>query len=501
MVPSRPYHDTVLDVLKDFLDKHPGQDWYGIPGRDLHELGKDVRQFALEYRPQVQSNARPVYLGGWPSASFWLAHGDMILTSLLYSEQVLVRDPVVDWFSDDQYRIPHLIAAHPGYLDIQTGHENIGRTRAFLASVVPALMSLRPLIESGLIALVPCESVFLRRAKEIEALESALLAELAHNTSTYSQRFQPGDIATEPNVRGLFVFTPGPDPDTQIRRAISHGLRYFAREFTLSREYGATYTAPFDHELFLCREGLDRTAGPSTRVVQAVLQSDLPIFTRLTPKLISEVHDSDSFSDFREQIYQLYSNVPLDVDPSQAREFLEDQERILLKPRLKAIEVSIDRGILGRIGLAMKNSWLGLAAGVGIDLLAGTPGLATTATALHGAATATAASRTTGPSVIWKALVRHGRTVGTEMRDVTDRPSASIENWGIPRESSMSVVISQGLIIGYGAPRPHSEQPREFLVQSTRPEYQPCPCGSSRKYKFCCYGVPGLQPVPEAPTN
>jgi hypothetical protein len=95
------------------------EDFSRLPGTAIHEFGEHVRDYAANAMPNLDATKHPIYIGGWPSANFWFVNGDLILSSLLYSGQVLVRDPIADWFSNEQYLVQHLFAARPGYLDPQ----------------------------------------------------------------------------------------------------------------------------------------------------------------------------------------------------------------------------------------------------------------------------------------------------------------------------------------------------------------------------------------------
>src|SRR5262245_36878350 len=127
-----------------------------MPGRDLWHLGDEVRRFARSYTPPKLETAKfPIYLGGWPSANFFAAdNGQLILSSLLYCGQVVAKDPISDWFTMERYQNERMMAGRSGFLDDQ-GKPNVAGTRRFMANVIPALIELRPLIESATIVLVP----------------------------------------------------------------------------------------------------------------------------------------------------------------------------------------------------------------------------------------------------------------------------------------------------------------------------------------------------------
>lgn len=139
---------------------------------------------------------------------------------------------------------------------------------------------------------------------------------------------------------------------------------------------GATYTAAFDHELFLCREGISQTAGPSSNVAQAILRSDLPIFGGLTPKIIKDIHDDDCFGDFRAELHRLYQDAPVNSSTAELNAYVHDQEQVLRAHPRKGRK-SATQGAFSRIGASLKGSKFSLASGLSAALLLQTGGLAT----------------------------------------------------------------------------------------------------------------------------
>ena len=208
---------------------------------------------------------------------------------------------------------------------------------------------MRPLIDAGIVVPVPTERPFFERRASIDQLRAEVTANLAVDPTEYAEKFSPEQVAIENNLRGHFVFAPGPEPLPQIENAIRHGIRYFAREYALAREYSTTYTAPFTHEQYLCRRGISPVS-TSTRVVEAILRSELPIYTGLTPATIRTVHDDDAFAGFRATLHEVYQSTPIG-DQAQATAYIRDQENALLRPQ---IEQAI-QGDAGRIPLEARN--------------------------------------------------------------------------------------------------------------------------------------------------
>jgi hypothetical protein len=409
---------TTLELLDGFFALHGGMDFNTIPGHVLHEFGETVRAAAQGAAPGVRPDRYPIYIGGWPSANFGLVHGDLIFSSLLYNQQLLIRDPIADWFSAEQYLVEHALAARPGYWNVNEDRANTKETRQFLNVVAPAIRALRPLIEAGIVVLVPSASVIYRRQRSIKELVDRMSGTPELAPSSYSGAFTPADIPVEDNVRGMFIFAPGSDPDEQIAVALRRGLTHFAREFLLAEEYGATYAAAFDHELFLCRNGARTFVRPSTRVSEALLHSKLPIFDGLTPALIAKIHDDDTFATFRQELHVLLQNAPAGGTEAELAAYVEDQERTVLQPSLDAAAKSADRGLLGKIGSGLQRGSFGIAAGLAVDVAAGTGGLATGLNVARGVIEGFLDRQQPGAQRIWTSLIRHHTQVGEEIRGV-----------------------------------------------------------------------------------
>lgn len=148
---------TIIDVIENFFNYQTDKDLLTIPGKLLFEFGEEVRRFAADFNlPQVKKMLHPIYIGGWPSANFWdINQNRYIYSSLLYSGQILVKDPISDWFCNEQYQTKAFLSSRQGYIDPGKRTLNTIGTRQFLAIVVPQLLTLKPLIQNGIIIPIP----------------------------------------------------------------------------------------------------------------------------------------------------------------------------------------------------------------------------------------------------------------------------------------------------------------------------------------------------------
>ncbi|NTW40091.1 MAG: hypothetical protein HGA44_09410 [Cellulomonadaceae bacterium] len=480
-----------VDIAEAFVALRGG-DVLGVPGTALEELGRELRKFAAsgQSHPEPAAGAS-VYIGGWPSANFWAINGDFLMSVLLYGGRVIVNDPLVDWFSDEQYSIPHLMAARPGYRHPERdATENARATRSFLANVMPGLQAFRPLLDKGVMLMVPTERHFSAAATRIDASASSLATALGE-PYRHVRQFRPSELASENNVRGHFVLAPAP-LEEQAPRALEHALRHFSREYHLASAYGAAYISPFRHESYLCRAGVDRVLPSSASVARALLHSEMPIFHGLTPDIISKVHDDPTFAAFRADLQQIYGATPVDASPEDVRTYLRDQEQVLLAPKLERVARESSSGFLARLGVEILEDRYrmvsSLALGLGADLALGTAGAATGVAVAKSVGEATISSALAARKThnVWTSLVAHGTKPIQQLANAVAAPGSS-NGWDTTGLGGMQVGVTEGTMI-WDSVSPEVAR-RASATSRENPPYQVCPCGSGRKFKFCCYGL------------
>ncbi len=350
---------TVLDVIENYFSMQDDHNLATIPGKALYAFGEEVRRFSGSYcLPPIDQSQHPIYLGGWPSANFWNSQeGQLVMTSLLYSGQILVKDPVSDWFSNEQYRIPTKMAARAGYNDKQRGKVNSVGTRIFLSHVVPVLARLKPLINAGIIVLVPSKAFIYANQSRIQTITNEITATVSADTEGFTKRFGSRDLAVEDNVRGMFIFAGG-DREEQIRQQIKSSVCYFISEYLLARMHGFNYTAPFEYEAFLCEQGLENSLSkmPGAKVLHAIFNSELPLYSGLTPEIIAKIRDDDNYAGFRAELHQIYRDIPENLSQEELAKYVAEQEGALLKPILKKAEKEVKTGTMSKLGIGLLSS-------------------------------------------------------------------------------------------------------------------------------------------------
>jgi hypothetical protein len=478
---------TILDVIDNFFGERSVMT---VPGRDLMAFGEEVRRYEAAYEaPLFDRSEHPTYLGGWPSANFWDAVGSpLVMSSLLYSGQVLVRDPVCDWFSNDRYYFPVHLPSRGGYLG-EDGKPAVAETRQFLSVVIPGLQALRPLIEVGIVVPAPFRAFRFEHRAAIAALVERMASAVLADPLSVSARFAAHELAIEDNARGCFVFAGG-DAERQIRAKVHDALEFMASEYVFASGHGVHYTAPYRFEAFLCETGLAQAlvGSPSERVVHALLRSKLPVFTALTPKVVSAVRDDGNFRGFRHDLYNTYRDIPDNADQREVDELMAEAEAAILRPKIDAALKDVERGVLGSRVVRLA----GWGVGIGSGILAGAAGgnvvaqlAAATGADLLSRGTRHLTSGGAGPEptrVIWRALVDHGRSAEQDVIEVTPMPKPADPLWGIADEPSTILTVSSGMLITDHLPR----FDRPETAGGPSDPYGLCGCGSGEKWKFCC---------------
>ncbi|TCB96433.1 SEC-C domain-containing protein [Micromonospora zingiberis] len=485
---------TILDVIENYAWRSRQIDFQKMSGKELMEFGEEVRRLASSTGPPSERPAEygATYLGGWVSANpFTIWSSDLILTSLLYSNRVVVRDPVSDWFGFDQYYLERPMSSRPGFLS-ETGEPNIAETRAFLSNITPQLMKLAPLAKAGLIEILPTYAIHRSASPEIESVTRSMMEQIG-SPFEVTRRFDPEDLAHADNVRGLFIFAGG-EREKQLLEAIGRAARYFAREFVTAAHTGATYCAPFSFEQYLCGQAGAALRRAEARVSELLISSNVPIFHGLTPDVVADIHDDDTFGEFRRQLYGIYGELPGESEDARNL-YLQDRENAVLQPILAAARNEANRGLLSRIGVTYGGHAFGLAAGVATEIAFPTGGVAgvSTAALIEIVKDKILPKGGGAAPTVWTTLTKHHRKAGQELR-ATPQEAQGIndqggsEFWGIPAQPSMDIVVTQGSIFTDFVPPAR----RSDLTSSEYQDgvYRFCECGSGLKYKFCCRNIP-----------
>lgn len=476
----------MLDVVDGFF--RIDENLLTTPGPRLYEFGQEVLRFYAAAEQVAVPGSK--YIGGWPSASYLEREPSGLLSNLLLFEtQIVIKDPLFDWFTPLQYKNEHVMGVAPGWL---RDPETLGgaETRAYLARVIPLMLENRALIESGALLLVPKERVIWENALLIQTLAREVSETLADRLESLSRQFRPRDLPREDTIRGLFA-SAGVDADATLRQHFGTAILYFAREFVTAQSVGSTYQAPFPWERYLTSVGLG-LGSPSSTTDVGLTRTNLPIFQGLSPAVLARVRDDPAFAAFREELTNTYASVPLADDTRELDAYIQEREEVYLLPRIREAEQSVDRGALARLGLRLtglkyQTTSAVLLAGQAIAAEGAPAGIAAALQLGAGLADhfAAAPPRTT---TIWSNLVKHSRNVEQEIPGTTRQEGAETGGsniWGLTSEASLTVRLTEGSFLWNWLP---NRVPPAVRGGFSEGRYAPCPCGSGLKYKFCCEG-------------
>ena len=462
---------TGLDLIDNFFGTDA--DLRHVTGRRIDEFGVEARRYEAAWE-MPEPKAGSVYVGGLPSANLWLPVGDLVMTSLLFSSGAVGRDPILDWFSDRRYGGSPGFVSRPGYRGAQSDDRcrTVRETRKFLITAVEGMRSIRPLLDRGLVTLVPSRRLLNEERHAVRQLSTDVHRALVADLDAIVSDFDPSEIPVDDNHVGLFVFAGG-NAAKQAARELARATNFFAGEVALSQLTGSTYVAPFPFEQRLLDTLAPGVDDSQRELVQNLLLTNLPIFRGLTAKVVAEIHNEDSIADFRQELVAAYAapNLTRVVEAPVLAAKSEAARRALTRSRFRALGVALGDGAIAAATAYIGGA--GPAASVGSGAaVSGTAGVRELRSDQAGSL-----------SPVWMKLARHERSRSLEVPRLVRRASNATtaqHPWGIAPEPSMNVVVTAGsAIIDWFGPGSDGDG-------SEANPYGTCPCGSTEKYKHCC---------------
>jgi hypothetical protein len=311
----------------------------------------------------------------------------------------------------------------------------------------------------------------------------------------FKKTFSPNDLAIDDNRRGMFLFIKGIAND-QISKHIKQSADYFSTDYLLSSMFGYYYTSVFKYESYLCEKGVNDILLnlPGTKIVNAVLNSDLSIYRGLTPEIIADIRDDDNFAQFRMHVSDVYRNIPQTTDSDALKKIIAELEETYLAPVLAKIQDDVSKGALSKIGIQLLESGIRIAGGVLIggfldpSISAMKYGIASLATELLSVFT-NQKTTNNGNVVIWERLFNHQQSTINQFQNYSpvDAKGAANNSWDINIENPLSISITSGTILmDINQNLAKNKSAEKFPPENI---YDLCPCKSGRKFKFCCKGL------------
>jgi hypothetical protein len=346
MVMDKVYVFEVLDNFFGSQDYPPAET---IGNSRIRDLQMHITTFYDTYRiSSVGDFQTRLFLGSFLSSPPISIESAPYLTSaLLCADSIILFDPLHYWFCDEQYQRDRLMSAPTGWKTQQekrtvSGNKRVFRpdylaTKKYLEQALRWLSSIRPLVEAGIVVLVPAEQIVLSKIKTINQFSAGIQSNLSP-LEKLANSFEPEEITVDDNRKGLFVHTGG-DRDYQIRDAIGKGIKHFAKDVIIANATGSLYTAPFKWEQHLGKASLDGFAAAEckTKVAEGIRNLRLPIFSNLSPELIVKIHNDSEYSLFRASFVEALQNIQEEIGSVNFVKRVQQIESDILQPRVKAI--------------------------------------------------------------------------------------------------------------------------------------------------------------------
>jgi hypothetical protein len=351
---------TIIDVVEDAVGSMGQVRAEALSGSALDRLAHSIIEFYDSWTPLGAEDGR-MYSGGWIAGNFEAPESRRYLfSSLLYYPEVVIHEPLADWFFPyrEQLWAPpgiwadrrsmRIDSAEPAML-ANSGYfrfiSELDRTRSFLASVLPALAELAPLIRSG--AVVPVPQWWIVH-KHQPSIETAIRYDV-RDTEFAKAVSEPVDVPLprSDQVRGMAITPGGGWSPGEAQRALTQDPSYFLNKTLLIQEQsGALYVPPYASDAALFEVRLRRVGeelaskGVEFSVAPSLVSAELPFIEDVNvPTLLKIRRDEEHFEDWRRTLRTVVRQVrllPADGDEfrREAKEVLEDA----LLPQVAAIQ-------------------------------------------------------------------------------------------------------------------------------------------------------------------
>ncbi len=390
--------NSIIDVLHGVI----GQDLSAERVNDLTldevaELADAVQTHYLDWRPPDGDGLR-VHLGGWIGGNFADASArSMLATMLLYANEVLIHDPVAEWFSASRDRLRALdpiryrngtkVQGSEGHLlriDGWLAHStDLDRNLHELRWRIPALDSIEPLVRSG--AAIPVSHIDL-----VLALQDQLLSAVRHDMR--NDRFvravsEPVDLqpVTTDFSRGGQLDLAGAgglltDKDRRLSVA-GNPAYYLNKTLAVAASAGAIYLPPSATDWAIFHARIDAAAVELRRageldlnVLAALHTSELPLLEDLDLATVSRLRNEEGLvEEWRAALRQAARG--LQTIPSEGPAFASDSRQLLEDMLLPAEnELARNATFRGRLRRGGRDASVSLMAGAAGTAVAGPVG-------------------------------------------------------------------------------------------------------------------------------
>ena len=238
----------IFEVLDNFFGSSEYPSIENISNEQIRELRRHVIDFYHAYQiTNLGDFQTRLYLGSFLSSPpLSIESAPYIASALLSADSIILFDPLYYWFCDEQYQRPRLMSATKGWKTKQEKTTTPYRkkkvlkpdyalTKIYLAQAIPWLSNIRPLVEAGIVVLIPVEQIVLSKIDIINQFSNGIKDRLVH-LEKLSDIFKPDEITVDDNRKGLFIFAGG-NRENQIRRSIGEGIELFAKDIIIANAH------------------------------------------------------------------------------------------------------------------------------------------------------------------------------------------------------------------------------------------------------------------------
>lgn len=355
---------NVLDVLENHLGEKPSP-----PGlrklklSELQEIGELLSELASAQSDQKIPGGAS-FLGGWLGAH-WSepSLSEDLGKSLLYYPNLLVLDPLADFF-DDRSALPKTrpirVRRRDGiYNTVTSGpslwstdgsfealRENPYKAAARFSAIVTNLYALEDPIRHGVLVLRSQWPTISRRAQALAAsvrhdIQSPHMQALAREPANSAE----DAFAVWDNLRGASLSFDGPVAPADAPWETQHVFYYLAKTLAVADAAGAQYVPATERDLELLRlkSSSGSTSAHPSALLAEVARLVVPSFDIPIREAVAMRRSSEGFQDWRSLLDRIRRASKND-DPDELRERVRDE----LLPSIRAVELELKKSTVLR---------------------------------------------------------------------------------------------------------------------------------------------------------
>jgi len=490
---------NVFEVLDNFLGSGDCPVVEALSNKQIEDLRHHILKFYNTFDlPLKEEYETRLFLGSFLSSPpFPLEASPYLSSAILCADAVVFFDPLHHWFCEEQYLRTRLQSASSGWLlDVNTKRPDYIKTRQYLNYTFSWLYSLRPLIDAGIIVLVPAEKIIYSDPK-LETL-SKEIKDLLNPLEILTEDFSPEEITVDDNRKGLFVFAGG-SRVSQLRKALGRGIEHFAKDVIIANKTDSVYTAPFRWEQELCKRVFNEheAVKVQTNIVEGIRNLKLPLLANLSPEILAEVHKDSYYYEFRAGLSGALRAIDAEIGTPDFSKQVREIERDILLPKIRAIHQEVKSSRFQKLTKVLPEGLMTFAQTFLVNLASGiepkknlmTSGITGLVTPLIELIRDRAQP---SENRIWIRLLPEKPSLPVYGSPLTlKKNTGDGQEWEIDSHTSHKIRVSSG-VIKFPLVFQPSVTEQESVSKPTQsasvkaPRNAPCPCGSGRKYKHCC---------------